>query len=70
MPNFISFELWMKELAFLGHVVSSDGIKVDPKKTGIVNWPKPLPPSNVRSFLDLDSYYWIFIEGFSSIQHL
>ncbi|WMV45832.1 hypothetical protein MTR67_039217 [Solanum verrucosum] len=41
-------EFWLKEVAFLGHVVSGDGIKVDPKKTDVIrNWPRPLTPSHL-----------------------
>ena len=33
-------EFWLEEVAFLGHVVTGDGIKVDPKKTDMIkNWP-------------------------------
>ncbi|XP_075097797.1 uncharacterized protein LOC142175124 [Nicotiana tabacum] len=41
-------------MAFLGHVVSSEGIKVDPQKTEVVkNWPRPITPAEIRSFLGL-----------------
>ncbi|WMV24606.1 hypothetical protein MTR67_017991, partial [Solanum verrucosum] len=61
-------EFWLKEVAFLGHVVSGDGIKVDPKKTDVIrNWPRPLTPSDIRSFLGLAGYYRRFVEGFSSL---
>ncbi|WMV54222.1 hypothetical protein MTR67_047607, partial [Solanum verrucosum] len=49
--------------AFLGHVVSGDGIKVDPKKTDVIrNWPRPLTPSDIRSFLSLAGYYRRFTD--------
>ncbi|KAH0669578.1 hypothetical protein KY285_023739 [Solanum tuberosum] len=52
----------------MGHVVSGDGIKVDPKKTDVIrNWPRPLTPSDIRSFLGLAGYYRRFVEGFSSL---
>ncbi|MCQ7850991.1 reverse transcriptase, partial [Salmonella enterica] len=61
-------EFWLKEVAFLGHVVSGDGIKVDPKKTDVIrNWPRPLTPSDIRSFLGLAGYYRRFVNGFCSI---
>ncbi|WMV18554.1 hypothetical protein MTR67_011939 [Solanum verrucosum] len=59
---------WLRQVAFLGHVVSGDGIKVDPKRTYVIrNWPRPLTPSDIRSFLGLAGYYWRFVNGFSSI---
>ncbi|KAH0706325.1 hypothetical protein KY289_011401 [Solanum tuberosum] len=55
-------------VAFLGHIVSSKGIEVNPKKTDAVKcWTKPLSPSDIRSFFGLAGYYRMFVEGFSSI---
>lgn len=52
--KFSKCEFWLKEVAFLGHLVSSDRILVDPKKTEVVeNWPRLLCPLNIRSFLGL-----------------
>ena len=66
--KFSKCEFWLREVAFLGHVVSGDGIKVDPKKTEAVkNWPRPLSSSDIRSFLGLAGYYRRFVEGFAFI---
>ena len=55
-------------MTFLGHVVSDQGVEVDPRKTeAIKNWPKPLTPTDIRSVLGLDRYYRRFVEDFSSI---
>nr|XP_043638015.1 cell wall protein IFF6-like [Erigeron canadensis] len=51
-----------------GHVVSKDGIHVDPSKIDSVkNWRTPETPTEVRQFLGLAGYYRKFIENFSKI---
>ncbi|WMV24317.1 hypothetical protein MTR67_017702 [Solanum verrucosum] len=66
--KFSKCEFWLRSVAFLGHIVSSKGIEVDPKKTEAVkSWPRPLSPTDIRSFLGLADYYRRFVEGFSSI---
>ena len=56
--KFSKCEFWMDQVAFLGHVVSRDGIQVDPKKIeAIIEWPRPITVIEVRSFLGLASYY-------------
>lgn len=56
----------MHEVDFLGHVISADGIKVDPKKTEAVQkWPVPKDVQQVRMFLGLAGYYRKFVHGFA-----
>ena len=59
---------WLKSVAFLGHIVSSEGIRVDSQKIEAVKqWHKPTSAIDIRSFLGLAGYYRRFVEGFSSI---
>ena len=61
-------DFWLKEVSFLGHIVSAKGIRVDPMKIeAIVNWKPPQNLIEVRSFLGLAGYYRWFVKGFSVI---
>ncbi|GJW46802.1 putative nucleotidyltransferase, ribonuclease H, partial [Tanacetum coccineum] len=61
-------EFWIHTVKFLGHVIDSSGIHVDPAKIEAVkNWASPTTPSKIRQFLGLVGYYRRFIEGFSII---
>jgi hypothetical protein len=61
-------ELWLKQVAFLGHVVLKGGIYVDPSKVqDMLSWKAPTSVSDIWSFLRLAGYYRRFIEGFLKI---
>nr|GFD24971.1 putative reverse transcriptase domain-containing protein [Tanacetum cinerariifolium] len=56
------------QVTFLGHIVSADGITMDPSKVeAITKWPRPTTETEVRSFLGLAGYYRHFVEGFSRL---
>ncbi|KAG8499104.1 hypothetical protein CXB51_005534 [Gossypium anomalum] len=66
--KFSKCEFWLREVSFLGHVVSTSGIRVDPSKiSAIIDWKPPRNVTEVKSFLGLAGYYRRFVKGFSMI---
>ncbi|KAG8499496.1 hypothetical protein CXB51_005958 [Gossypium anomalum] len=66
--KFSKCEFWLYEVGFLGHIVSAEGIRMDPSKvSAVVNWKTPKNITEVRSFLGLAGYYRRFVKNFSMI---
>jgi hypothetical protein len=58
----------LKQVAFLGHIISKGGISVDQSKVqDVLSWKAPTSVGDIRSFLGLVGYYQRFIEGFLKI---
>ncbi|GKA00021.1 putative reverse transcriptase domain-containing protein [Tanacetum coccineum] len=66
--KFSKCEFWLPKVQFLGHVIDSQGIHVDPAKIeSIKDWASPKTPTEIQQFLGLAGYYRRFIEGFLKI---
>ena len=58
----------MEKVYFLGHIISREGISVDPAKVAtVVDWPRPTNITKVWSFLRMIGYYYRFVRNFSKI---
>ena len=66
--NYSKYEFWLRSVTFLGHIISSEGVEADPRKMkSVKNWPRPLTPTDIWSFLGLAGYYMRCVDGFASI---
>ncbi|GJX96463.1 putative reverse transcriptase domain-containing protein [Tanacetum coccineum] len=66
--KFSKCEFWIPKVQFLGYVIDSQGIHVDPAKIESIKvWASPKSLTEIHQFLGLVGYYRRFIEGFSKI---
>jgi hypothetical protein len=66
--KFSKCAFWLKELPFLGYIISTEGIVVNPSKAQeVLDWKSPRSVTQIHSFLGLAGYYHRFIPNFSKI---
>eukprot|EP00253_Pinus_taeda_P009116 PITA_09116 len=66
--KFSKCDFLKEEIQYLGHVITKNGIVVDPEKIkSIMDWPIPKDVADIRSFMGLVGYYRRFMEGFSKV---
>ena len=66
--KFNKCEFWLTKVKFLGHIVLTSGVSVDPEKVeAVMSWESLKSVFEIRSFLELAGYYRRFIEDFSRL---
>ncbi|GKA93832.1 reverse transcriptase domain-containing protein [Tanacetum coccineum] len=66
--KFSKYDFWIRIVQFIGHLIDSQGLHVDPAKIEAVkNWTSPTTPIEIRQFLGLAGYYRRYIKDLSKI---
>ena len=68
--KFSKCDFYKEEIQYLGHIITREGIVVDPEKIRtIIEWRVPKDVADIRSFMGLAGYYRRFVEGFSRVAY-
>jgi hypothetical protein len=60
--KFAKCDFYQKKIQYLGHVIFTEGIAVNPEKIrAIMEWPIPKDVSDIQSFIGITGYYHIFM---------
>ncbi|XXG80255.1 hypothetical protein AAC387_Pa09g1170 [Persea americana] len=66
--KFSKCKFWLEKVVFLGHIISKDGLAVDPTTVdAVVSWKRLENVTEIRSFLGLVGYYRKFVKSFSTV---
>jgi hypothetical protein len=66
--NPVKCHLFQKEVWYLGHVISLEGVSTCPEKLKVEwGWPPPMDKHKLKSFFGLCTYYRRFIVGLADI---
>jgi hypothetical protein len=66
--KFSKWAFWLKEVMFLGHIFSAEGIVIDPSKVKeVLDWKTLRLVTQIHSFIGLVEYYYRFSLNFSKI---
>ena len=66
--KFSKCEFWLIEVKFLGHVMSTSNVSINPEKVkAVMSWERPKSVFEIRCFMGLEGYYRRFIEDFSQL---
>ena len=69
--KFSNYDFLKNRIQYIGHVVSKDGIFVDPDKINVtMEWNVPKNTTDIKYFMGITNYYCKFIKGFSKIAYL
>jgi len=61
-------QLFQSKLKFLGHIVSSDGVEINPDKVAtILAWPFPQNITELRDFIGICNYYTFFVRALAQL---